>query len=80
MEQLGWVETINAIIDQETKKKEELDKFDNLLKTKLSEINTPCDFLKDLLAKIWSNNQIPEHYKRDLTAIIQRYLSENKCV
>ncbi len=79
MKQLTWTETIIAIVAQETKKKEELDAFENWLKLELTKISTPCDFLKDLLAKIWLSNQIPEHYQRDLSDILKKYLTLNKC-
>jgi len=70
---------INAIVAQETNKKEVLDKFENWLILELSKVSTPCDFLKDLSAKIWLNNHIPEHYKCDLSDKIKNYLAQNKC-
>jgi hypothetical protein len=56
-----------------------LDKFEDWLKSELTKTTTPCAFLKDFLAKIWLDNDIPEHYKRDMSKIIEKYLFQNKC-
>lgn len=80
MNQLTWQQTIIQIEEEEKQKKKVLDSWEVEVKNEIEKNSeSPCFYLKDLLTKIWQDQSIHEHYKKEMSIIIEKLLKEIKC-